>query len=85
MEASEFKPGIYQHYKGGFYIALFLVSHHENGELFVVYISTDHKTTKIREYATPGKDSWTDQMSIPYSGTNSDRIVPRFRYIGPSA
>lgn len=60
MNPEDFKPGIYDHYKGGIYVALFVVAHHESGERFVAYVSCDHKTTRVRELATPGKDSWCD-------------------------
>lgn len=57
---NEFKPGVYRHYKGGRYRALHRVKHHETGELFVVYVSLTYGSLHLREWATPGADSWTD-------------------------
>ncbi len=34
-----FKPGIYRHFKGNFYRALFLATHSETREPMVVYIA----------------------------------------------
>ncbi len=66
LAAESFKPGLYQHYRGGDYIALQLVRHHETEELFVVYVSCSHNTVSIREFHTPGKDSWCDL--VEYGG-----------------
>lgn len=81
-----FKPGIYEHYKGSTYTALMLVRHHETEELCVLYLSHDskHGTPRIREWATPGKDSWTDE--VPYRdvyGLTTGEKVPRFKFIRP--
>jgi hypothetical protein len=35
----KFKPGIYEHFKGGKYLALFIAKHSETLEDYVVYIS----------------------------------------------
>lgn len=68
-----FKHGIHQHYKGGFYRALMLVSHHETEELFVVYLSLKNGSLRLRELATPGKDSWLDMIPM---------MQPRFDILG---
>ncbi len=83
MTHPEFKPGLDEHYKGGRYIALHLVRHHESNELFVVYVSCSHGTVNIREYASPGKDSWTDEVTITTDcvGSSPMRML-RFRYLG---
>lgn len=75
MKTSEFKPGVYQHYKGGYYLALGLVTHHETGEMFVKYAALrgpedkkPHRGEEIREYASQGKDSWIDLVD-PKTGS----------------
>jgi hypothetical protein len=82
-EPSPFRPGLYEHYKGGQYIALNLVRHHETNELFVVYVSLSHGTVSIREYATPGKDSWCDVMHRTYDLFDPTKLkgMPRFRFL----
>lgn len=75
---SEFKPGVYKHYKGGFYTALMLVEHHETREQWVVYVSHTNGSTNVREYeAKAGIDAWVDR--VIFKGEE----MPRFRYIGP--
>jgi hypothetical protein len=76
-----FLPGLYEHYKGGVYRALHLVEHHETGELFVVYVSMKHGSLHLREWASVGKDSWTDQVVSVQ--TKPASMVQRFRYVGP--
>lgn len=79
----EFKPGRYEHYKGGQYVALHLVMHHESGELFVVYVSCTYASLHLREWASEGKDSWTDEVNVPNHDPHyGTEFVPRFRYIG---
>jgi hypothetical protein len=74
-----FKPGIYHHYKRpGNYIALSLVSHHDTDEVFVLYVCGDTGRVRVREWATEGKDSWSDVVVV---GRTSG---PRFIYVGPS-
>lgn len=82
QDPKNFKPGTYQHYKReGNYVALALVSHHDTDELFVMYVCGSTGRTRIREWATEGKDSWSDLLPS-YSGGED---VPRFKYIGSSA
>ena len=84
-DAIEFKPGLYRHYRDGDYIALHLVRHHDTGERFVVYVSCSHNTVIIREYDSPGKDSWCD--IVEYGGEcigSTLHEVPRFKYVGPA-
>jgi hypothetical protein len=85
--ADEFKAGVYEHYKGGLYLALHLARHHDTGELFVFYMCLLNGTLWMREWATPGKDSWTDQISVDIE-IDYDMImrtvVPRFRYVRPA-
>lgn len=82
----EFKPGKYKHYKGGEYVALHLVTHHESGQKFVVYVSCTHGSLHLREFRTPGADSWTDiikGLTDSPRGLKADD-VPRFQYLGPA-
>ncbi len=74
----EFKAGIYQHYKGGRYVALFLVRHHETGEPMVVYTCCERGTTSVREWDSPGKASWSDTWRLGV------KLTSRFTYVGPS-
>lgn len=76
MEES-IRPGLYRHYKGGMYRALFACRHHETGEAMVVYVSLTHGTVSVRELRSQGKDSWTDE--VEHEGSK----VPRFEYVGP--
>ena len=81
-DPENFKPGIYKHYKReGNYIALALVSHHDTDELFVVYVCGETGRTRIREWASSDKDSWSDMVGYD---TTEMKDVPRFKYIGPS-
>lgn len=81
-----FKPGVYQHYKGDTYTAMLLVRHHETEELFVLYLSHDskHGTPRMREWATPGKDSWTDNVAFQEAAYGpTGEMIPRFKFIRP--
>jgi hypothetical protein len=82
----EFKPGIYRHYKGGQYVALALARHHEAGEPMVVYVCCERGTVSVREWDSPGKDSWCDILkSVPVGPMGSSpKDMPRFEYVGPS-
>lgn len=97
QDPKNFKPGTYEHYKrSGNYVALALVSHHDTDELFVMYICGETGRTRIREWATEGKDSWNDMVvpefnpltapvDHPYHTAGVPERVPRFKYIGSSA
>ncbi len=78
-DIQEFKPGLYKHYKGGFYIALFLVRHHETGDFLVVYTSSKDHTVSVREWDSQGKDSWCDEVEDRWASPNK-----RFTYMGPA-
>lgn len=71
-----FLLGLHEHYKGGKYVAISLALHHESREYFVVYVSQTTGAQCIREYATEGKDSWTDLVNWP-----DGQRRPRFRYL----
>jgi len=84
-EPVDFKPGRYRHYMGGEYVALQLVRHHETRDYLVLYLSLTHGTFNVREYATPGCDSWTDIVNLGApNDPGSYTPVVRFTYLGPS-
>ena len=46
---SEFQgQGLYKHHKGGFYMALFVTTHHETNEPFVAYVPYGHPESGVR-------------------------------------
>lgn len=75
-DPSLFVPGTYLHYKGGLYIALHLARHHDGEGHFVVYVCTKLGTINVREWDTPGKDSWLDYVE------HEGKTVQRFEYRG---
>jgi hypothetical protein len=82
-DPKNFKPGLYQHYKGGTYMATMLVEHHETHVLYVVYTSMGSGKKYAREWASVGASSWTDFVKVP-----TDRVggityeeVPRFKLL----
>jgi hypothetical protein len=79
LAQAPFQPGVHRHYKGGTYTALGLASHHETDEVMVLYVSHTYGKVRLRELASPGKDSWTDVVTWP-DGTSG----PRFRHVGDS-
>lgn len=92
-ENEGFRPGLYQHYKGGRYRALMLVNHHDTREPMVVYVSLSHGTMNVREYRRRASerdgsvdmsvDAWTDMVRPEGSFRDEPALVPRFKYIGP--
>lgn len=90
MTPESFRPGLYVHYKGSYYRALFLGCHHETRELLVAYVSYEHPGSEVqfREWATAGKDSWTDRVEIEIE-VDGDAVlrrtifVRRFEWLGP--
>jgi len=75
-----FKPGLYQHYKGGLYSALFLLTHHHTRKPMVVYTSLAYGGVNARPLVGwPGdEDGWFDWKKDPVSGI----AITRFTYIG---
>lgn len=71
-----FMVGLYEHYRGGLYTATGLSRHHDTRELFVEYVSLTTGAKCTREYASAGKDSWTDLVSWP-----TGDLCPRFWYL----
>jgi cyclomaltodextrinase len=64
------KPGVYLHFKGGYYKVIYEARHSETGEDFVVYTTFDDKI-----WVRPTK-MFLDMVSV--DGEN----VPRFMYVG---
>ena len=60
----DFKPGLYKHYRGGFYTALFLVAHHETREPMVIYTSHTYGGVNARPLHgwSGDSDGWNDWM-----------------------
>lgn len=73
----EFRPGVYRHYKGGLYTALFLVTHHETREPMVVYVSHEkgHMNCRPLNGWSSDSDAWND--AVEHEG----KWVPRFERI----
>lgn len=79
----EFKPGLYRHYKGGFYRALFLASHHETEQQFVVYVPLEYPASGVRVRELK---NWFETMLIPnpIEGTSPAFFQKlRFEQVGP--
>jgi hypothetical protein len=74
------RPGIYRHYKGGHYIALFLArdsNNHANREDVVVYMSLTSPyagAINVRHLS-----EFCEQVQLPDGGW-----MPRFEYLGPA-
>lgn len=69
----EFKPGIYQHYKGNKYIALGVAKHSETLEELVVYITLyDNEQSKI--WVRPLK-MFMEEVEI------NGQKTPRFKFL----
>jgi hypothetical protein len=92
LDISNFKLGIWEHYKGGRYTALMIVQHHDTRKPMVVYCSHERGSINCRPLrgwhgAVSGvlphdPDGWLDDIPVTIPGGPS--TVPRFRYIGPA-
>jgi len=73
-----FHPGLYRHYKGGLYVALGLVMHHEKRMPMVHYVSREHGSSNVRPLVGwPGDpDGFNDLVEV--GGVN----VARFTFVG---
>ena len=74
MEDTEFRPGLFQHYKGQFYHALMLVCHHETRVKHVIYVPLyGGGEPAIRQLRKQGSDDpedcWLDQVTLPNGNT----------------
>ena len=75
MEENTIRPGIYRHFKGKRYEALFTARHSETGELMVVYRAL------YGDYGTWVRPASMWNESVEYEG----KTVPRFSYVGESS
>lgn len=67
-------PGIYQHYKGNYYLVLGTAAHSETEERLVVYVPL---------YASPGPRLWVRPLSMFLETVEREEgTLPRFRYVG---
>lgn len=76
MTPADFKPGVYRHYKGPYYLALGLAREDETEELVVVY---------TRLYARPGVPLSTRRWKVwneKVVTTASPVPQARFTYVG---
>jgi hypothetical protein len=83
--AANFKPGLYRHYKGGLYTALFLVTHHETRLPMVLYISHTYGGANVRPLIgwQDDQDGWLDIITIPNEGAaGGESKCHRFALVG---
>ena len=75
MQIDDFRPGVYRHYKGNYYLALGLARADETDEIVVVY---------TRLYAREGLPMSTRKLAIWNEVvTMADGAkLPRFDYVG---
>lgn len=79
-------PGVYQHYKGGRYLVLFTVRHHETRAEYVVYVPLEpHRSGDgIQHCMRPLHGSALDPDGWLTSVTDGDgKERPRFRLLYP--
>lgn len=72
-------PGVYRHYKGGYYLGLFTARSSENrDEELVIYFSIRKRTFWVRPLRRPNLtwtlDCWNDQVPWP-DGERRQRFV----------
>jgi hypothetical protein len=76
----EFRPGLYEHFKGGVYRALYLARLSEQRNIqVVVYVSLANGHIWVRPWSKPlleGDDCWTDLVTWP-DGTTKPRFIYR--------
>lgn len=84
----EFKPGLYRHYTGHLYRAMFLAHHHETGVILVVYVPYGYPESgfRVRELCDPDAASWNDAVGT--NGVLKEKCVDakqkqRFDWVGP--
>jgi hypothetical protein len=83
-EKHEFRPGLYQHYKGGLYTALMLVMHHETRQPMVLYISHSNASINVRPLNSVegDPDGWKTWVEVKNLGTGRMEYLERFEYKG---
>ena len=76
MNIADFKPGVYRHYKGNYYLALGLAREDETNETVVVYTrlypreGLPMSTRKLRV--------WNETVHVKPDGA----LLPRFTFVG---
>jgi len=74
MSKEEFKPGIYKHFKGNLFLALFLAKHSETEEDLVIYVDLyENKSGQI--WARPL------DMFLDYKELEDGTKVKRFKFV----
>ena len=76
MNHSDFKPGVYRHYKGNHYLALGLAREDESGETVVVY--TRLYPREGLPMSTRRLGVWNEMVTVQPGG----KAQPRFVYVG---
>ena len=71
----DIKAGVYQHYKGKFYLALGLARHSETEEIFVLYVPL-YASRGVRMFVRP-QEMFFEEVVV------NGKKQPRFAYIGP--
>ncbi len=73
---TDFKPGIYRHYKGGLYTALGLATHHETRCTVVLYISHTYGGLNVRPLCGYNGDmeAWND-LFVDKAGETFQRFT----------
>lgn len=75
MSSADFRPGVYRHYKGNYYLALGLAREDETNETVVVY--TRLYPREGLPMSTRRLSVWNEQVTSA-DGTQS----PRFEFVG---
>lgn len=82
-----FKPGVYNHYKGGIYHALGLVTHHDTRHPMVVYVNAEKAELTVRPLrgwvydndehnGCTDEDGWLDSVGgSDFDDPRMDRFV----------
>ena len=74
MSKESFKPGIYKHFKGNLYLALFIAKHTETEEDMVIYIDL-YENTNSQIWARPL------EMFIDKKKLEDGSKVKRFEFV----
>lgn len=91
IQEAAFRPGVYEHWKGGLYYALAIgwINEVEPRERAVFYLSLTTGEWHARPYTSQTKDAWLDNIlveAVAPAGEPSARVqwwTRRFRYVGP--
>ena len=76
MNIADFKPGVYRHYKGNYYLALGLAREDETNETVVVY--TRLYPREGLPMSTRKLSVWNETVQLEPDGA----LLPRFEYVG---